>query len=103
MPEPATRLRSTGPAPVASVSGSAMRLVNRSDAEAVYLEIGSRHPDDLTVCSDIDMKSANSDGPFRRKARRPTPQTRRTPGDDALVATSRGARRRIAAHRRSTS
>ena len=48
-------------------TGDGHHLVNRSDAEAVYLEIGSRHPDDLTVCSDIDMKSANSDGLFRRK------------------------------------
>ncbi len=31
------------------------------------LEIGSRHPDDLTTCSDIDLRSANSDGRFVRK------------------------------------
>ena len=34
---------------------------------AIYLEAGFRHPDDMTTCSDIDMKSANSDGRFVRK------------------------------------
>jgi uncharacterized cupin superfamily protein len=42
-------------------------LINESSAVAIYLEVGSRHPDDLTTCSDIDMKSANSDGRFVRK------------------------------------
>jgi uncharacterized cupin superfamily protein len=34
---------------------------------AVYLEVGSRNPLDLTTCSDIDLKSANADGKFVRK------------------------------------
>jgi uncharacterized cupin superfamily protein len=34
---------------------------------AVYLEIGSRQPADLTACSDIDMTSANADGRFVHK------------------------------------
>jgi uncharacterized cupin superfamily protein len=42
-------------------------LMNESSAVAIYLEVGSRHPEDLTTCSDIDMKSANSDGRFVRK------------------------------------
>lgn len=42
-------------------------LINESSAVAIYLEVGSRHPDDLTTCSDIDLKSANSDGRFVRK------------------------------------
>lgn len=42
-------------------------LINRSDAFAVYLEIGSRQPEDLTTCSDVDMMSSNSDGSFVRK------------------------------------
>jgi uncharacterized cupin superfamily protein len=42
-------------------------LINESSAIAIYLEVGSRHPDDLTTCSDIDMKSANADGRFVRK------------------------------------
>jgi uncharacterized cupin superfamily protein len=42
-------------------------LINESSAIALYLEVGSRHPDDLTTCSDVDMKSANSDGQFVHK------------------------------------
>ena len=34
---------------------------------ALYLEVGSRQPQDLTTCSDIDMMSANSDGRFVHK------------------------------------
>jgi uncharacterized cupin superfamily protein len=48
-------------------TGNGHHLINESSAVAVYLEVGSRHPDDLTTCSDIDMKSANSDGRFVRK------------------------------------
>ena len=42
-------------------------LQNRSSAVAVYLEVGSRHPDDLTTCSDVDMMSSNKDGRFVHK------------------------------------
>jgi uncharacterized cupin superfamily protein len=31
------------------------------------LEVGSRNPNDLTTCSDIDMMSASADGRFVRK------------------------------------
>jgi uncharacterized cupin superfamily protein len=48
-------------------SGNGHHLVNRSSSTAVYLEVGSRHPDDITTCSDIDMMSANADGRFVRK------------------------------------
>jgi uncharacterized cupin superfamily protein len=48
-------------------TGNGHHLINRSAATAVYLEVGSRHPDDLTTCSDIDMKSANADGRFVHK------------------------------------
>src|SRR6187549_1552420 len=34
-------------------TGNGHDLINTSDAAAVYLEIGSRHPDDLTTCSYI--------------------------------------------------
>jgi uncharacterized cupin superfamily protein len=34
---------------------------------AVYLEVGSRWPADLTTCSDIDMMSSNADGRFVHK------------------------------------
>ena len=42
-------------------------MINRGDVDAVYLEVGARHRDDVTTCSDIDMKSANADGRFTRK------------------------------------
>jgi uncharacterized cupin superfamily protein len=42
-------------------------MINRSNATAVYIEIGSRHPADLTTCSDIDMMSSNADGQFVHK------------------------------------
>jgi uncharacterized cupin superfamily protein len=48
-------------------SGNGHHMINRSDEIAVYLEVGSRHPDDLTTCSDIDMMSSNADGRFVRK------------------------------------
>lgn len=48
-------------------SGNGHHLINKSSALAVYLEVGSRHPDDLTTCSDIDMKSSNADGRFVHK------------------------------------
>ena len=48
-------------------SGNGHHLINKSTSTAVYLEIGSRHPDDMTTCSDVDMKSANRDGLFVRK------------------------------------
>jgi len=40
---------------------------------AVYLEVGSRNPHDLTTCSDIDMMSSNADGRFVHKDGRPYP------------------------------
>jgi uncharacterized cupin superfamily protein len=54
-------------------SGDGHHMINRSGAAAVYLEVGSRHPDDLTTCSDIDLKSANSDGRFVHKDGTPYP------------------------------
>ena len=48
-------------------TGNGHHLINRSAAMARYLEVGSRNPDDLTTCSDIDMKSASSDGRFVHK------------------------------------
>ena len=52
-------------------SGNGHHLQNRSDRLAVYLEVGSRHPDDMTTCSDIDMRSANADGRFVHKDGQP--------------------------------
>lgn len=48
-------------------SGNGHHLQNRSSQVAVYLEVGSRHADDLTTCSDIDVKSSNRDGAFVHK------------------------------------
>ncbi|HWE07682.1 MAG TPA: cupin domain-containing protein [Rhizomicrobium sp.] len=56
-------------------SGNGHHLINRSSAMALYLEVGSRHPDDMTTCSDIDMKSANSDGRFVHKDGTPYPES----------------------------
>lgn len=54
-------------------SGNGHHMINRSDAVAVYLEVGSRSPDDLTTCSDIDMMSPASDGRFLHKDGTPYP------------------------------
>ena len=54
-------------------SGNGHHLKNLSSAVAVYLEVGSRQPDDLTTCSDIDLKSSNADGRFVRKDGTPYP------------------------------
>lgn len=51
----------------AAGSGNGHHLVNRSAETATYLEVGSRHPDDVTYCSDVDMMSANADGRFVRR------------------------------------
>ena len=54
-------------------TGNGHHLVNRSSGPATYLDIGSRHPDDLTTCSDIDLMSANADGRFVHKDGTPYP------------------------------
>ena len=48
-------------------TGNGHHLVNRSNALAVYLEVGSRSSADIATCSDIDMMSSNADGRFVRK------------------------------------
>lgn len=62
-----TVLRTGDAAAFPKASGNGHHMINRSQRDAVYLEIGSRHPDDVTTCSDVDMVSANADGVFRRK------------------------------------
>jgi uncharacterized cupin superfamily protein len=54
-------------------SGNGHHMMNKSGAMAVYLEVGSRHPEDLTTCSDVDMMSANADGRFVHKDGTPYP------------------------------
>lgn len=66
-------LRAGDCAAFAKNSGNGHHLINRSSAIALYLEVGSRSPDDLTICSDIDMMSANSDGQFVHKDGTPYP------------------------------
>ena len=43
-------------------TGNGHHLVNRSGRVAVYLEVGSRHPADVTTCSDVDMMSPSGGG-----------------------------------------
>jgi uncharacterized cupin superfamily protein len=54
-------------------TGNGHHLQNRSATLAVYLEVGSRDPSDVTTCSDIDMMSSNVDGRFTRKDGTPYP------------------------------
>ena len=62
-----TSLRAGDCAAFPKGSGNGHHMINRSDKDAVYLEVGSRQADDVTTCSDIDMMSANADGRFTRK------------------------------------
>ncbi|WP_375308259.1 cupin domain-containing protein [Bradyrhizobium sp. A11] len=54
-------------------SGNGHHMINRSNAAAVYLEVGSRSQEDLITCSDIDMMSPGSDGRFLHKDGTPYP------------------------------
>ena len=54
-------------------TGNGHHLINDSSVTAVYLEVGTRNPNDLTTCSDIDLMSSNSDGRFVRKDGSPYP------------------------------
>jgi len=54
-------------------TGNGHHLKNQSSVVAVYLEVGSRDPNDLTTCSDIDMMSSNIDGRFVHKDGTPYP------------------------------
>jgi uncharacterized cupin superfamily protein len=56
-------------------TGNGHHMINRSGRMAIYLEVGSRQPDDLTTCSDIDMMSSNADGRFVHKDGTPYPET----------------------------
>lgn len=54
-------------------TGNGHHMINKTTAMASYLEVGSRQPEDLTTCSDVDMMSANSDGRFVHKDGTPYP------------------------------
>ncbi|RJT39241.1 cupin domain-containing protein [Mesorhizobium waimense] len=71
-----TVLRAGDCATFAKNSGNGHHLINRSAATALYLEVGSRNPQDLTTCSDIDMMSSNADGRFVHKDGTPYPGQR---------------------------
>jgi uncharacterized cupin superfamily protein len=58
----ATTLRAGDCAAFPKGTGNGHHLINKSDAMAIYLEVGSRWPADLTTCSDVVMMSANADG-----------------------------------------
>src|SRR6201995_435188 len=54
-------------------TGNGHPLINRSTAMAVYLEVGTCSPTDITICSDIDLMSSNADGRFAHKDGVPYP------------------------------
>ena len=54
-------------------TGNGHHLINRSTGMAVYLEVGSRDPADVTTCSDVDMVSDVADGRFMHKDGTPYP------------------------------
>lgn len=62
-----TLLRAGECAAFAKNTGNGHHLINKSAVTAVYLELGSRQPYDLTTCSDIDLMSSNADGRFVHK------------------------------------
>ena len=72
-----TILRAGDSAAFAKGTGNGHHLINRSATLASYLEVGSRQPDDVTTCSDIDMMSANADGQFVHKDGSPYEETER--------------------------
>ena len=55
--------------------GNGHQLINKSNAPATYLEIGTRSPDDDVDYPDIDMKGVKRDGRYRfeRKSGEPFP------------------------------
>jgi uncharacterized cupin superfamily protein len=48
-------------------SGNGHHMINKSTVVAVYLEVGTRNPADVTICADVDMMSSNADGRFLHK------------------------------------
>ena len=70
-----TLLRAGDCAAFAKGTGNGHHLINRSSATAMYLEVGSRNPQDLTMCSDIDLMSSNADGRFVHKDGTPYPKS----------------------------
>ena len=65
-----TLLRAGDCAAFAKDTGNGHHMINRSRTTAVYLEVGSRQPADVTTCSDVDMMSTHGGG-FTHKDGRP--------------------------------
>lgn len=70
-----TLLRAGDCAAFAKGSGNGHHMINRSARWAMYLEVGTRSPADVTTCSDIDIKSASTDGVFVHRDGTPYPRT----------------------------
>jgi uncharacterized cupin superfamily protein len=68
-----TMLRAGDCAAFPKGTGNGHHLINRSDATAVYIEVGARSAVDVTVCSDIDMMSSSADGRFVHRDGTPYP------------------------------
>jgi uncharacterized cupin superfamily protein len=62
-----TTLRAGDAAAFPLDSGDGHHLINRSDSDVVYLEIGGRDPDDVITCADVDIISPSRDGRFLHK------------------------------------
>jgi uncharacterized cupin superfamily protein len=69
-----TPLRAGDCAAFPAGTGNGHHLINRAATVATYLEVGSRKPDDLTTCADVDMMSSNADGRFVHKDGTPYPE-----------------------------
>ena len=54
-------------------SGDAHHLVNASDADVVFLELGDRLPGDSVIYSDDDLQAARVDGAWRLSHKDGTP------------------------------
>ena len=70
-----TLLQAGDCAAFAKGTGNGHHLINNSSSMALYLEVGSRNPHDLTTYSDIDMMSSNADGRFVHKDGTPYPKS----------------------------
>jgi uncharacterized cupin superfamily protein len=68
-----TLLRAGDAAAYPKGTGNGHHMQNRSDRVAVYLEVGTRLPEDVITCSDVDMTSPASDGRFLHKDGTPYP------------------------------
>ncbi len=71
-----TLLKAGDCATFAKNSGNGHHMINRSSTTALYLEVGSRNPDDVITCSDIDMMSPSRDGRFLHRDGTPYPGQR---------------------------